>query len=107
MLVDQESLAVLFLLNALDEITGIISLQEGPVNGKEFIAMADILGIKACKKTFAERKVMDRIQQVCFANTVVTDKAIDLPGKDEFGPGIIFKAGQLEFLQVHLSIQFP
>ena len=50
---------------------------------------------------------MDRIQEVRLANSIVTHKAVDLLGETEFSPGIIFKAGQQEFFQVHFIVLFP
>ena len=61
------------------------------MNGKKIFAMADILGIKAGKKTLAERKVMDGVEEVRLAGTVVTHEAVYFPRKIKFRTGVIFK----------------
>jgi hypothetical protein len=93
-LIDQKSLSLTPFLDTLHVVIGIIPLDEDAMNGEKIFAMADILGVEACKKTLAKRKVVNGIKQVGLANAIVTDKAINFIGKVEFRLGIIFKAGQ-------------
>jgi hypothetical protein len=47
------------------------------VNGKKIVSMADILCVKACEKTFAEGKIVDRIKEIGLPNPIVPNEAID------------------------------
>jgi hypothetical protein len=101
--IDKEPLPLVLLLNALDQFRCIVVALIVSVDGKEIVAMPDVLGIEACKTAFAEGKVMYGIEEVGLPNAVVAHKTVDLAGEDEFCLFIVFKTGEEEFLQVHLS----
>jgi hypothetical protein len=63
--------------------------------------MQNVLGIRLVEKTLAKRQVINRIKQVCFANAVITHKAIYLIGKLKFSITVILEIAQKKILQVH------
>ena len=52
---------------------------------KEILAVTYILRIDNVRKTLAEREIVDGIQQVTLAHTVVPDKTVDIIGKVKVG----------------------
>jgi hypothetical protein len=76
-LVEFEYFPVVSLLNTAYSIPGVTIFQVCTMYTEEIFMMADILGVDRVKIAFAERKVVDGIQQVCFARAIITNKAID------------------------------
>jgi hypothetical protein len=63
--------------------------------------MAYVLYINAVKIAFTERKVIDTVEDIGLARTIVADKAIDLLREMERGFRAILEIVQYELLQVH------
>jgi hypothetical protein len=63
----------------------------------------DILAIDNIKIRFADRQIVNGIEQVGFSDAVVPDKAIYLFRKRKISVFIIFKIKQRKFLQEHLK----
>ena len=65
--------------------------------------MLNILGINQVEIAFTKGKVMNGIEKVCFARTVIPNKTIDLIRKQQCGITVILEISYGKFLQVHLS----
>jgi hypothetical protein len=89
--IQQETLALISFLNTLNQVGLIAVSQETAADSKIILAVPDVLGICRVKKTFAKRKVVDGIEQVCLAYSVVSGKTVDLVGKNQIGQLVIFK----------------
>jgi hypothetical protein len=63
------------------------------VDTEKHLMMPDILGVYWIKIAFAERKIVDCIQEVRFPRSVITYKTIDLIRKMEYSFPVIFKIG--------------
>jgi len=101
--IDQKTLALVFFLDALHQVKGVIAPLKIAMDGEKILSMADVLCIKAGKTTFAKGEIVDGIKQVGFPDTIVPDETVDLLRKDKLSMGIIFKPGEDEFLKVHFS----
>jgi hypothetical protein len=58
---------------------------------KKTFIVPDVLAIGRVKKTFAKREVMDSIQNIGFALTIITGKTIYMATEIQFSFCIIFK----------------
>jgi hypothetical protein len=55
------------------------------LEGEKLFGMPDILRIGIIEIAFTERQIINGIQQIGFANSIVPDKAIQFPGESEGG----------------------
>ena len=82
---------MILLLNTADLVRMVAVLFIGTMDGKKEFIMPDVLAVNRIEVTLTEREVMDGIQDIGLANTVVTYEAIDLWRKLKFGFRIVFK----------------
>ena len=73
------------------------------MDGEEVLSEADILCIDRVEITFAKREVVDGVEEVGLAGTVVANKAIDVVAELHVGLGVILEIGQYQSFQRHNS----
>jgi hypothetical protein len=62
--------------------------------------MPDIQTIGIGEKTFAERKVINGIQDIGFSNPIISHETVDFGTKFQRSILVIFKIQQCEFLKI-------
>jgi hypothetical protein len=80
--IEQEFLPGISFLDTLDLLRSLLISMINAVNHKKIIAMADILCINGVEITLTKGQVIDGIQEVCLSRAVVSDKTVDLVGKN-------------------------
>lgn len=86
---------------ALHQVGAIVA-GKSSVEGKKIGIVLDVLGIGKVEITFAEGKVINGIEDVCFSGTVPTDKTIDIARELERCLGAVFKLTDCQMIQMHI-----
>jgi hypothetical protein len=74
------------------------------MDGKKISFMPYVLQINRVKIAFGKREIINGVQKICFACTVITNETIDLLRKFQAGFFVILKIGDREFLQIHIQL---
>jgi hypothetical protein len=77
---------------------------KGTVYGKKCFAMPDVLLVNRIKITLGKRKVINSIEQIGFAGTVVAHKTIYLIGESHLLLPIIFKINDFQCVDMHNNL---
>ena len=73
------------------------------VDGEEVVAHAYVLHVDGIKVAFAEREVVDGVEEVGLPRPVVADEAVDIAAEGNVGFGIVLEVGQYQSFQGHNS----
>ena len=76
-------------------------LNKQPVVCKKIRALPDLLAIDGIEIAFAQREIMNRIQQVRFSRAVVACKNVHTLAEVKLSRGVVFEIDDGKVLQVH------
>ena len=102
LLVEAERLLLVALLHARHQFVVLPVVRIHAVDGKEILLVADVLLVGGTKKTLAERKVVDGIEDVGLSRPVEAHETVDILRQLQIGRFTVLEVRQFEFVEVHL-----
>ena len=73
------------------------------VDGEELLADADVLHIDRVEIALAEREIVDGVEEVGLAGTVVAHEAVDLGAEGDLDLGVVLEVGEGKAVESHVN----
>ena len=103
-LVEFEGLLGVAFLHARNQLVLLVLEAIHPVNAEEILVMPDIELVGGVEEAFAEREVINRVEDVGLPCPIEADKTIHLLRKRQVGGLAVLEIGQSQFFQVHQNL---